>query len=67
MLGFYPRNIYTLGILTLVRLDVTKQHIADIKCKISDLKKLERTLSDISSPCAGGHIPECPIINILSA
>jgi len=47
-------------------LDVTTQHIADIKCKISDLKKLERTLSDMSSQCAGGQVPDCPIINILS-
>jgi MerR family mercuric resistance operon transcriptional regulator len=47
-------------------LDVTTQHIADIKSKISDLRKLERTLSDMSSRCDGGEVPECPIINILS-
>jgi len=47
-------------------LDVTTQHIADIKSKIADLRKLERTLSDMSSQCAGGEVPECPIVNILS-
>ncbi|OAO00924.1 transcriptional regulator [Sphingomonadales bacterium EhC05] len=47
-------------------LDVTTRHIADIKSKISDLKKLERTLLDMSSQCAGGQVPHCPIINIMS-
>ena len=47
-------------------LDVTTQHIADIKSKIADLRKLERTLSDMSSQCAGGEVPEFPIVNILS-
>jgi MerR family mercuric resistance operon transcriptional regulator len=46
-------------------LNVTTRHIADIKSKISDLKKLERTLSELSSQCAGGEVPECPVIDSL--
>lgn len=46
-------------------LDVTTRHIADIKSKISDLRKLERTLSAMSSQCGGGEVPDCPVINSL--
>ncbi|MBL1433264.1 MAG: transcriptional regulator [Gammaproteobacteria bacterium] len=41
------------------------KHINDIRQKISDLKKLEKTLSRISSKCSGNSTPECPIIDAL--
>ena len=47
-------------------LNLTTQHIINIKSKISDLKKLEHTLSNTASQCAGGEVPECLIINALS-
>lgn len=61
LLGLVDSNDYTCGEV----LDVTTRHIADIKSKISDLKKLQRTLSDMSSQCAGGEVPDCPVINSL--
>ncbi|MDH5728779.1 MAG: helix-turn-helix domain-containing protein [Gammaproteobacteria bacterium] len=48
--------------------DVNKialSHINDIKQKIQDLKKLEKTLSRIASQCSGKTVPECPIIDAL--
>ncbi|WP_430428972.1 MerR family transcriptional regulator [Parasphingorhabdus sp.] len=61
LLGLVDSDGYTCGEV----LDVTKRHIADIKSKISDLKKLEQTLSAMASQCAGGEVPECPVINTL--
>jgi len=63
LLGLVDSDDYTCGEV----LDVTTRHIADIKSKISDLKKLERTLSDMSSQCVGGEVPDCPVINSLFA
>ncbi len=40
-------------------------HIEAIRKKISDLKKLEKTLSRIQSQCSGDTVPECPIIDAL--
>ena len=44
---------------------LTEEHLGDIKKKISDLKRLQKTLADISSQCEGGMVPECPIIDAL--
>ena len=44
---------------------LTIEHIKNIKNKIADLKKLEKTLSRIASQCKADDIPECPIIDAL--
>lgn len=46
---------------------LTLEHVDSIRQKITDLKKLEKTLSKIASQCSGGSTPECPIIDALSA
>lgn len=46
---------------------ITIAHLADVREKISDLKRLEKTLSSIAARCVGGHTPECPIIDALAA
>jgi MerR family mercuric resistance operon transcriptional regulator len=35
--------------------------------KIADLRRLEQTLAAISSKCAGDDLPDCPIVEALSA
>lgn len=45
--------------------DVTAEHLKDVRKKMADLRRLERTLSDIVSRCEGGSVPECPIIEAL--
>ncbi len=42
---------------------MTSAHITGIRRKISDLRKLDATLSRISKRCARGDTPECPIID----
>lgn len=44
---------------------IMEKHLGDIKKKISDLRRLQKTLADISAQCEGGQIPECPIIDVL--
>lgn len=45
--------------------DITIKHIADVKRKIKDLRKLEKVLTKMASECNQGNIPECPIIETL--
>ena len=44
---------------------ITLHHLESVKNKISDLKKLQRTLTTISNECKGGIAPSCPIIETL--
>ncbi len=44
---------------------ITENHLQDIKKKISDLQRLQKTLGEISSKCEGGKVPDCPIIDAL--
>ena len=46
---------------------LTVEHLASISKKIADLKKLERTLKEISNQCDDDNAPDCPIIEALSA
>ena len=45
---------------------MTLAHLKSIGAKISDLKKLERTLKRISSDCEKGATLDCPIVEALS-
>lgn len=45
--------------------DLTTAHVADIKQKIKDLRKLEKVLTQMANECSQGDVPECPIIESL--
>jgi len=44
---------------------LTLDHVADIRQKIADLRRLERVMTDIASHCSGRRVPECPIVDAL--
>ncbi len=44
---------------------LTLQHAERVREKITDLKRLEKTLRGIASKCTGERVPECPIIDAL--
>jgi MerR family transcriptional regulator, mercuric resistance operon regulatory protein len=44
---------------------LTEQHIADIRGKIRDLRKLDRVLSQLAGKCRGSTVPDCPILDAL--
>lgn len=47
--------------------NLTISHLGDIRAKIADLRRLEHTLAEVSAQCAGGNVPDCPIIDALFA
>lgn len=46
---------------------MTEQHVSDIRRKVKDLKKLERVLTELTAKCRGNTVPDCPILDALSA
>ena len=44
---------------------MTETHIADIRSKVKDLRKLERVLNDLAARCHGREVPECPLLEAL--
>lgn len=45
----------------------TETHLSDVKAKIRDLKKMERSLRDLVQQCEQNSSDDCPIIAALSA
>ena len=41
-------------------------HLANVRRKIADLRRMERTLAETAARCAGGTAPDCPIVEVLS-
>ena len=41
-------------------------HLKNIRRKIADLRRMERTLAETAARCAGGAAPDCPIVDVLS-
>jgi MerR family mercuric resistance operon transcriptional regulator len=46
---------------------MTERHVTDIRRKVTDLKKLERVLTELTAKCLGNTVPDCPILDALSA
>lgn len=46
---------------------ITEQHIADVRHKVKDLKKLDRVLTDLAAKCRGNVAPACPILEALGS
>lgn len=46
---------------------MTLAHIADIRRKVADLRRMERVLREMAARCDGGDVPACPILDALSA
>jgi MerR family mercuric resistance operon transcriptional regulator len=45
--------------------NVAAVHLADVREKIADLKRMERVLKDVVTECGDGTLPECPLIETL--
>ncbi|RMD86782.1 MAG: hypothetical protein D6807_09070 [Alphaproteobacteria bacterium] len=44
---------------------MTRRHLADVRAKIADLRRLEATLDDLARRCATESDPRCPMIEAL--
>ncbi len=44
---------------------IAQNHLDDVRSKIDDLRRMEKTLNRTVSGCEGGKDPDCPIIEAL--
>lgn len=45
--------------------DVAAVHLADIRAKIADLRRMKRVFESVVAQCGDGTLPECPLIETL--
>ncbi len=45
----------------------TQNHLADVRAKIQDLKRIERVLAATAARCSGDQVPECPVLDALAS
>lgn len=45
----------------------TERHLADVRAKIADLKRIERVLAATAAQCSGEQVPECPVLEALAS
>ncbi|WP_417728448.1 MerR family transcriptional regulator [Roseovarius sp.] len=43
----------------------TERHLADVRAKIADLRRIEKVLSVTAAQCSGEDFPECPVLETL--
>ena len=44
---------------------MTMQHLQSIKAKLTNLHRLQKSLTDIAAECSRGDVPECAVIDAL--
>lgn len=44
---------------------VAAKHLADVRAKIADLRRMQRVLTETVARCADGTRPECPLLETL--
>lgn len=45
--------------------ELTLDHVAEIRRKIADLKRLKRVMEEMAAQCSGQRAPECAIVDAL--
>lgn len=43
----------------------TEHHLADVRAKIADLRRIEEVLSTTAARCSGEDVPECAVLEAL--
>ena len=61
LLGLVDSDAYTCGEVHAI----TIEHLAMVHKKLSDLRKMERSLHQLAAKCSDDDVPECPIIDDL--
>ena len=46
---------------------LTEQHLAEVRAKITDLKRIEKVLAATAAQCSGEQVPECPVLEALAS
>ena len=45
----------------------TERHLADVRARIADLKRIEKVLAATAAKCSGEDVPECPVLEALAS
>lgn len=61
LLGLVDGGAYTCADVK----SLTLGHLATVREKIATLRRMERVLDDMAERCAGGTVPDCPILEAL--
>lgn len=46
---------------------IANTHLETVRAKMADLARIEQVLSSTVAQCTGGDVPECPVIDALTA
>lgn len=46
--------------------DRTERHLADVRARIADLRRIEVVLAETASRCSGAEVPDCPVLDAIS-
>ncbi|AMU90078.1 MerR family transcriptional regulator [Sphingobium sp. 22B] len=46
---------------------LTEAHLADVRNKIRDLKRIEAVLAATAAQCSGEVVPDCPVLDALAS
>ena len=44
----------------------TERHLADVRARIADLRRIESVLAETASRCSGAEVPDCPVLDAIS-
>ena len=44
----------------------TERHLADVRARIADLRRIESVLATTASRCSGADVPDCPVLDAIS-
>lgn len=47
--------------------DRTDRHLADVRAKIADLRRIEQVLATTAAKCSGQDVPQCAVLDALEA
>lgn len=47
--------------------EIAVRHLEQVRDKLADLARLERLLASTVERCSGGHVPQCPVIDMLES
>lgn len=73
-LGFTPKEVRTMlelggpgGACCDEVQEIAVHHLEQVRRKMADLARLERLLASTVERCSGGHVPDCPVIDMLES
>ncbi|GAB4570903.1 MAG: helix-turn-helix domain-containing protein [Rhodothalassiaceae bacterium] len=46
---------------------LTERHLADVRARIADLRRIEKVLATTAAQCSGDEVPDCPVLDALAS